>query len=135
MNIPAIFTSITSTLDVLSGIETNAVLVERIALLKDQIEILRNTCESTQKELTELKEQYRQQEQELSRYRAAEEFVFKFGAAFKKTATGYAESVFCPQCFHIASPSFERFPFECKKCGWRSNFNKAQFKRLFNELP
>ncbi len=32
MNISAIYTSITTTLDLLSGIETNAVLMERVAL-------------------------------------------------------------------------------------------------------
>ncbi|HED4451452.1 TPA: hypothetical protein R4335_001927 [Pasteurella multocida] len=135
MDISAIFTSAKTTLDLLSGIETNSILSERISLLKDQIEILRNTCEATQKELTETKAKCAELEKEISRYRAAEDFVFARGAAFKKTATGYTESVFCPQCFHIASPSFERFPFECKNCGWRSSFKKTEFKRILASLP
>lgn len=135
MDISAIYASAKATLDILSGIESNAVLSERIALLKDQIEILRYTQEATQKELSDYKTKCAELENEIARYRAAEQFVFMRGAAFKKTSTGYAENVFCPQCFHIASPSFERFPFECKNCGWRSSFKKAEFGRIFESLP
>lgn len=135
MDISAIFTSAKATLDLLSGIESNSVLSERVALLKDQLDILRYTQETTQKELTDYKAKCAKLEQEIARYRAAEQFVFARGAAFKKTATGYAESVYCPSCFHIATPSFDRFPFECKKCGWRSAFSKAEFRIIFKNLP
>lgn len=135
MNIAAIYASMRTTLDLLSGIETNAVLAERVALLKDQIDILRNTCETTEKELSELKIKCAKQDEELARYRAAEEFVFQSGAAFKKTATGYIKAVYCPNCLTVAGGSVLRFPFQCGKCKWRSMFKIGEFERIFNSLP
>ncbi|MFD0965293.1 hypothetical protein B0186_04055 [Canicola haemoglobinophilus] len=135
MDIATIFSSAKTTLDILSGMETNSVLAERVALLKDQIEILRYTYESTQKELTETKAKCTALENEIASYRTAEQFIFEHGAAFKKTSTGYIKAVYCPNCFKVASASFVRFPFQCGSCKWSSMFKMGEFERIFNSLP
>lgn len=135
MDISVIYTSVKTTLDILSGMETNSVLAERIALLKDQLEILRYSYETTQKELTECKAKCTELEQEIASYRAAEQFVFEHGAAFKKSPTGYIKAVYCPNCLIVASGSFKTFPFQCANCKWRSMFTLSEFERIFETLP
>ncbi len=103
--------------------------------LKDQIEILRNTCETAQKELAETKAKCTELENEIARYRVQEEFVFEQGAAFKKSSGKYIKAVYCPNCLIVAGASFTRFPFQCASCGWRSPFLKSQFENVFNSLP
>lgn len=135
MDISPLYTSIKTTLDILSGIESNSVLSERVALLKDQIEILRYSYETAQKELTEYKAQCAKLENEIAAYRAAEQFIFEHGAAFKKTSSGYIEAVYCPNCLTVAGGSFPSFPFQCGKCKWRSMFKISEFKSIFKSLP
>lgn len=135
MDISAIFTSAKNTLDILSGMETNSVLVERIALLKDQVEILRDAYESAQKELTETKAKCTELENEIASYRATEQFIFEQGAAFKKSPSGYIKAVYCPNCLTVASGGFVHFPFQCGSCKWISMFKMGEFERIFNSLP
>ncbi|QIR12118.1 hypothetical protein [Avibacterium paragallinarum] len=135
MDISPIFTSVKTTLDLLSGLESNAVLNERVALLKDQIEILRYAHETAQKELSEYKEKCAALENEIASYRQAEQFIFEHGAAFKKTSSGYIEAVYCPNCLTVAGGSFSTFPFQCGKCKWRSMFKVSEFKGIFKSLP
>lgn len=135
MDISVIYTSVKTTLDILSSMETNSVLAERIALLKDQLEILRYSYETTQKELTEYKAKCAELEQEIASYRAAEQFVFEHGATFKKSPTGYIKAVYCPNCLIVAGGSFKTFPFQCANCKWRSMFTLSEFERIFKTLP
>ncbi|WP_077476354.1 hypothetical protein [Rodentibacter ratti] len=135
MDISAIFTSAKTTLDLLSGMESNTVLSERVALLKDQIEILRYAHEATQKELTETKEKCAKLENEVAAYRVTEQFVFEHGAAFKKSPSGYIKAVYCPNCLTVAGGSIFSFPFQCGNCKWRSMFKIGEFDRIFNSLP
>ncbi|RZN56068.1 hypothetical protein [Avibacterium paragallinarum] len=135
MDMSSIFTSVKTTLDLLSGFESNAVLSERVALLKDQIEILRYAHETAQKELSEYKEKCTALENDIARYRQAEQFIFKRGAAFKKTSSGYVEAVYCPNCFTVAAGGSSSFPFQCGACKWRSMFKVSEFKGIFKSLP
>ena len=135
MDISAIYTSAKATLDLLSGIESNSVLMERVALLKDQLEILRYSHEATQKELTKTKAKCAELENEIARYRNSEEFVFKHGAAFKKTAGGYIDTPYCPNCKLAVGSGFDDFPFQCKKCGWISTFTQNELTDILKSLP
>ncbi|WP_324681572.1 hypothetical protein [Bibersteinia trehalosi] len=135
MDITAIYASAKSTLDILSGMGTNDILRERITLLREQLDVLRYAQETAEKELTQLKEKCRLQEEELSRYRTAEQFIFEHGAAFKKTSCGYIATPYCPNCLIAVGAEKLLFPFKCCRCGWCSSFKGKHLQDILNSLP
>lgn len=120
----------------LGNVQSAAALREHVALLRERYELLREQCESLEKELSDSTERCRVMHEELERYRAAEQYVERSGALFRRTADGYDEVPVCPKC-HTAMHAWAVFPYQCGNPGCRINaaFGAADLRAVMAKLP
>ncbi|MCO6514331.1 MAG: hypothetical protein J6589_07680 [Snodgrassella sp.] len=115
---------------------TAEVLRERINLINDQLDILKTAHEAAQKELADCKAKCNALENEVARYREAEQFVIKNGAAFKKDATGrYRDVPLCPRCHNpIGGSGMLGIPMQCIPCGHITSLHPSKVDSVVAEL-
>jgi len=124
-------------LDILGEIPTSAVLRERLAFVKEQVQAMEKTIETLQEENSNLKKQVSQLQTELSSKAKADEFVEQDGALFKRNGTkGYHRAVFCIKCKGPMT-SLPHTPFICTAsgCGTSVGFTSADLDRIIKSLP
>lgn len=122
-----------SFMEILSGIPVNAVLRERLELLKE-LYVLK------EKEVEQLSKKSEQQEQEIQRLHKelaakaeSEQFISHKGACFKKDHTGKFEKiVYCPKCRQSTFDFMHMF--NCGTCHWHSPFKSYELQAIINEL-
>jgi len=134
----AITKAISSVQGALEGIQTVAILKERLALIRDQLEIARQSVIELEKENAALVEENNELREATDRQESQQEFVEYRGALFKPLAGGgYSPDPFCLDC-HAVMFSFEDlFPFECgnSSCGKKVRFTGEQLDEVMHELP
>jgi hypothetical protein len=122
-------------LELLSDIPTNAVLRERLALIREQAEIQERKLGEARNENAKLKERVATLEKTLSAQTAREEFVEHRGALFKRKAEGgYHRAVFCPKCHGPMASPMRSAPYFCQ-CGTFVDFTGRQLESVMRELP
>lgn len=136
MDLTLIISSLKTGLGALSSIQSNDVLRERLILINEQIKVIQEAHESSQKELAELKAKNLELEKEVASYREKDNFVQHFGAAFRKDASGhYIRAVYCPNCIKQVGAGSLEFPYHCSSCGWYSDFNVSALHHIMSSLP
>lgn len=123
--------------ELLAGIPVNAVLRERLALIKDQAESLEQEVVNLKKQLAEKNRQLSEAQRKLSERAAEQEFVKASGVlwAILPSRDGYEEFPHCPVCRLPMSALEGFFHFECSRCQFLSPFKGDDLKAVMAKLP
>lgn len=122
-------------LELLADIPTNAVLRERITLIREQAQALEKQVAQLQHENATLKMRVSDLESQASSTAAAGEFVECRGALFKrKPAGGYHLAVYCPRCRGPMMSLEDELPFHCGPCRVSVSFTGRDLSSVMAEL-
>lgn len=90
-----------------------------IDLLKARLVEIEKDYGNLQKENSRLLEENTDLLRQVKSYKASEEYTEYFGAAFKVKREGCytSETVYCPNCHKVMSPSIMDGGFRCQPCG------------------
>lgn len=122
----------------LSGIQSAAVLRERIALIQDQVALLEKAAAEAEAKIASQAKQIEELNRELLQHRRGEQETEYRGALFKRNPggrDGYQPVAFCPTCkTSTGSTSSGRMPLLCGKCGWVSAFRANELPAIIREI-
>ncbi|MEJ1396383.1 MAG: hypothetical protein RPU52_02480 [Candidatus Sedimenticola sp. (ex Thyasira tokunagai)] len=98
----------------LGNVQSADVLRERVALISDQLELLKQRVIDLEEENTGFMKENDKLKQEIARQLVSEEYVEHRGALFKrKPSGGYAETPVCPVCRRSMWCFQKSLPYEC----------------------
>lgn len=138
IELSAISTIITALISAVDGLQRNGVQAERIALLKDQLEVIAQRVVALEKENADLITENAKLNEELACYHVSEEFIQHQGALFRREISGlYGGDPICPGCHgSMVALGSGRMPFRCgdPKCGRTASFSKGQLAGIVTQL-
>ena len=122
-----------SFMEILSGIPVNSVLREWIELLKESYILKEKEVEHLREKIQQLEQQLEYLLKDLAAKSESEQFVSHKGACFKKDFTGkFGKIVYCPKCRQSTFDFMDMF--NCSTCHWHSPFKSYELQAIINEL-
>ena len=107
-----------------------------IDLLKARLVEIEKEYGDLQKENARLVEENADLLRQVESYRASEKYTEYLGASFKIDAEGRysSETVFCPNCHKVMSPSIMNGGFRCQPCGHMSKLKQHEIPKALENL-
>lgn len=122
----------------LGNVQSASVLKEHVALLRGQLDLVKQRFEELEKENANLVKRCAELEQQLFRQNVPSDFVESRGALFKRLpGGGYAVTPYCPVCKRSMWCFQGVFPYECsdRSCGHRADFKGNELSNVISGLP
>jgi hypothetical protein len=112
-----------------------AIMKERLALVRDQMESLEKEVADLKAKNAELEHQIARLRRQLEQATVPEEFTKHRGVLFRRLSNGkYEEAVYCPRCKIPMVSSMGATPFWCSSCKMYASFNGQELHKVMSEL-
>jgi len=123
----------------LESLRLGGVQAERIAFLKEKLEMIRERVVALEKENAKPETENRKLFDELATYRVSEDYVERGGALFRREGPNrYSEVPRCPGCRGpmVSQARTNAFNYRCgdPKCGRIADFTRPGLRRILAKL-